>query len=53
MTVHWALPEPCDTGEPVTVPVRPGGVLDLLRQGASDSDLKRVETINISLEGVL
>ncbi|MFL4947529.1 hypothetical protein ACJ6WE_09165 [Streptomyces sp. MMS24-I31] len=53
MTVHWALPEPCDTAEPETVPVRPGGWLDLLRQGMPDSDLTRIETVTVRLEGVL
>lgn len=47
------LPEPCDTGEPVTVPVRPGGWLDLLRQGLPDADLARIETVTVVLQGVL
>ncbi|MFB7736218.1 hypothetical protein ACFC08_17895 [Streptomyces sp. NPDC056112] len=51
MTAPW-MPEPCDTGVPETVPVRPGGSLDLLRQIA-DSDLTRIETVTVTLEDTL
>ena len=47
MSTHWMLPEPCDTAEPDTMPVPPGGWLDLLHQ-IPDSDLQRIETVHLA-----
>ncbi|MFE4420391.1 hypothetical protein [Streptomyces sp. NPDC056817] len=44
------MPEPCDTGVPETVPVRPGGWLDLRRQRIPDSELGRIETVDVEGE---
>ncbi|WP_159006891.1 hypothetical protein [Streptomyces sp. NRRL S-813] len=52
MTTHWYVPEPCDTAEPDTIPVLPGGYLDLIRQ-IPDSELQRIEDVDVALEGVL
>jgi hypothetical protein len=40
-------PEPCDTTEPDTIPVLAGGWLDLIHQQIADSDLARIETVDL------